>query len=260
MPSDKEKTTRQNFSAAQRVLALGYGVVAHLTFVAAVCTMVWSLYGGLLGGFGGCEGWMRWIANLILVAQFPILHSWLLTRGGRPWLNCLAPLRLAPQLQPTTYVLVASLQLLAVFLAWSPDPTASVWWEPKGAVWWVHVTLYAIAWTLLGKSMWDAHLGIQTGYIGWLSIWRNHNRISWPPLPTSGLFRICRQPIYFSFMLTLWTGPVWTLDKIVVALVWTAYCYWGPVLKEQRLERAYGGQFRAYKDRVPYWPSVGRND
>ena len=34
--------------------------------------------------------------------------------------------------------------------------------------------------------MWDGHLGVQMGYIGWLSVWRRLPTIPWPDLPTRG--------------------------------------------------------------------------
>jgi protein-S-isoprenylcysteine O-methyltransferase Ste14 len=236
-----------------RMIALGYGMVSHVLFLGSVAVMIWCLYWGLLPGLGPFAGPWRWIANFALLAQFPVLHSFLLAKRGRRVLMRLAPEPVSNRLQPTTYVTIASLQLLAVFLLWS-SADAKVLWHPRGAVLFLHTALYVGSWILLAKSMWDAHLGVQTGYIGWLSIWRGLPRIPWPALPTTGIFRVCRQPIYFSFMLTLWTGPVWTLDKVFLALLWTAYCYWGPTLKEHRTEQAYGSDFIEYRRSVPYWP------
>lgn len=240
------------FSAMQRAFALVYGGVSLVLFACAVGVMMRSLYGGLLSGYGGLTGFVRWGANLLLIAQFPLLHSALLSPAGRAVLSRIAPEQLGVRLQTTTYVVVASLQIMAVFLLWSPAQRS--FWEPRGIVWGVHVGVYSFAWVLLAKSMWDAHLGIQMGYLGWTSVWRNELKIRWPGLPTTGLFRVCRQPIYFSFMLTLWSGPVWTVDKVFLAVLWSVYCYWGPVLKEQRLERSFGEAFRAYRACTPYWP------
>ena len=72
-------------------------------------------------------------------------------------------------------------------------------------------------------------------------------------MPRTGLFRIVRQPIYVSFALTVWTVPVWTPDQLTVALVLTAYCVAGPLLKERRFHRRFGPEFEAYAGRVPYW-------
>ena len=84
-------------------------------------------------------------------------------------------------------------------------------------------------------------------------------------MPTTGLFRIVRQPIYVAFALTLWTVPTWTPDQLAVALVLTTYCLVGPLLKERRFKRRFGQIFVAYANCVPYWlpwprPPIRRND
>jgi protein-S-isoprenylcysteine O-methyltransferase Ste14 len=73
-----------------------------------------------------------------------------------------------------------------------------------------------------------------------------------PDMPTGGLFRLIRQPIYVSFALTLWTVPVWTPDQLAVACTLTAYCLAAPLLKERRFATRYGSRFAAYKAAVPY--------
>jgi methanethiol S-methyltransferase len=71
-------------------------------------------------------------------------------------------------------------------------------------------------------------------------------------MPTSGLFRLIRHPIYVGFTLTLWTVPVWTPDQLAVAVSFTAYCLIAPLLKEHRFANLYGERFAAYQARVPY--------
>jgi hypothetical protein len=179
----------------ERYSSLAYGLVSHAAFASAVSLMIYSLFSGFQFGCGTFTGPWRWVVNTALILQFPILHSLLLARVGTPLLDAIAPPKLAVRLRPTTYVLVASLQLLAVFVGWSPG--SRIFWIPSGTLYYVHCFLFATSWMLLGKAMWDGHLGIQTGYIGWTSIWRGERSIRWPGLPTTGLFRVCRQPIYF---------------------------------------------------------------
>jgi len=250
--TDIRSSDEKKFTMVERLAALGFGGLVHVSFAVAVGMMVYALFGGLQFGYGPCGGVWRWIANSALILQFPFLHSLLLTRRAAPMLDALAPSKLSLQLRPTMYVLFASLQLLLVFLCWSPG--SHVLWIPSGTTYYLHCALYVASWLLLGKAMWDGHLGIQTGYIGWTSIWRGQSSIRWPKMPESGLFKVCRQPIYFSFMLTLWTGPVWTVDKLYVALLWTLYCLVGPIFKEKRMSRRFGAEFANYRKRVPYWP------
>ena len=75
---------------------------------------------------------------------------------------------------------------------------------------------------------------------------------TFPDMPTKGLFRIIRQPIYVSFVLTLWTVPVWTPDQFSLAVILTIYCLVAPRLKEQRFKKLYGERFLRYQEIVPY--------
>ncbi len=246
-----------NLTGTDQVAAAFYGVLSLALFVVSVALMVHSLYHGLQNSWGQLRGWTRTVTNLVLIAQFPALHSALLSKSGRRALNRLAPRRIAQRLQPTTYVLIASLQLIAFFLLWTPS--GEILWEPQGAALAVPRACFAASWVLLGISMWQGHLGVQLGYIGWLSVWKRLPSIAWPGLPTKGIYAVCRQPIYFSFMLTLWTGPVWSADKLEVAVLWSLYCLIAPVLKERRQMRSYGEQFQEYRRNVPYWPGFKRS-
>jgi 2-polyprenyl-6-hydroxyphenyl methylase/3-demethylubiquinone-9 3-methyltransferase len=114
------------------------------------------------------------------------------------------------------------------------------------------IALYTAGWLLLLKSMFDAGITLQTGALGWWAVYRN-TRPAYPPMPTRGLFRVCRQPIYLSFAITLWTVPVWTPDQLVLAVVLSVYCLTGPLLKEARFTRLFGREFEAYRARHPYW-------
>ncbi|MFT7535116.1 MAG: protein-S-isoprenylcysteine O-methyltransferase Ste14 [Hyphomicrobiaceae bacterium] len=71
-------------------------------------------------------------------------------------------------------------------------------------------------------------------------------------MPSGGLFRGCRQPIYLGFAMVLWTAPTWSLDWLLLSLVWGSYCAIGPLLKEARWLRMYGSQFAEYRASVPY--------
>ena len=86
----------------------------------------------------------------------------------------------------------------------------------------------------------------------WDGCRRCKNPTHFPDMPTTGLFRVIRHPIYVAFALTTWTVPVWTPDQLGLALGLTLYCLMAPRLKERRLARRYGARFVAYKQRVPY--------
>lgn len=234
----------------QRATAILYGVLCHACFAVGVGTMVVMMYFGMSLSLGRLTGWWRWIANAALLLQFVAMHSFLLSGKGRALLAQLAPAALGRDLATTTYALIASIQIFLLFALWSP--TGIVWWQAQGVTLAVMTCLYAAAWLLLGKSMMDAGLALQTGLLGWWAVLRNKKPV-YPTMPQTGLFRLTRQPIYVSFALTLWTVPTWTPDQLVVATTLTLYCLVGPLFKEARFQKIYGEAFASYRQRTPYW-------
>jgi protein-S-isoprenylcysteine O-methyltransferase Ste14 len=218
--------------------------------VAGVGAMMIMMFFGMSRSLGVLHAPWSYLANALLLAQFPLLHSMLLSRRGRAVLGRLAPHGLGGRLATTTYALIASVQVWLLFALWSPSGT--VWWRASGSLFGVLCCLYAVAWLLLLKSIIDAGFALQTGLLGWRAVAR-HRAPIYPPMPTTGLFRLCRQPIYAAFALTLWTVPTMTPDQFVVSLVLTAYCLVGPLFKEARFARHFGEPFARYQQNVPYW-------
>lgn len=241
------KTT---YTTAQRYTALIYGLVGFVLFVTSVVGMMVSLYRGLSTGFVALSGASAWAANVLLLMQFALGHSWLLSERGRRFMTKLAPLGLGKPLSTTIFAGLASIQLLLVFLLWSPS--AVMWAAPEGWALNLLTAAYCGSWLLLAKSMSDAGLEIQMGFLGWHSVWTNREPM-YRPFTRGGLFKWVRQPIYLSFTLILWTAPVWTPDHLVLAVLWTVYCYVAPFIKEKRYQQWYGDAFVRYQKRVPYW-------
>ena len=235
---------------AGRLVAIAYGVGCHILFVLGVGAMMVEMAFGMSRSWGTLAPPWRWIADTALLLQFPVAHSLLLSRQGRKLLGRLAPLGLGVQLSTTTYAAVASIQVGLLFLLWTPSGV--VWWHAGGWRLLVTCSLYAAAWLLLLKSILDAGFPLQVGLLGWWAVARGRKPV-YPPMPRHGLFRLCRQPIYVAFALTLWTVPWWTPDQLAVATVLTLYCLLGPLFKEARFQRLFGAEFTSYRRRVPYW-------
>lgn len=238
------------YSWAQRWTALLVGMACHSVFLVSLAVMFVSLYRGLGQGWIALPGFSGWPVNLLLMAQFALGHSWLLSDKGRRFLGRLLPLKLGIPLATTLYAGIASLQLLVLFLFWSPSQV--LWTAPQG---WIHIALtgfYVASWLLLLKAMKDAGLEIQLGYLGWTSVWSG-KAPAYKSFARTGLFKRSRQPIYVAFTLILWSAPTWTPDHLFLAIVLTSYCVAAPLLKEKRYLRWHGDAFRRYQARVPYW-------
>jgi ubiquinone biosynthesis O-methyltransferase len=254
-------TAQRHGAMKRKALAAAYGAVCHILFAAGVGMMMAQMYAGMSRGFGSLAAPWSFIANALLLAQFPLAHSFLLSQAGRNRLARCAPRAFASDLAPTTYVIIASAQVFLLFSLWTPSGV--VWWEARGAARWLLTALYAASWLLLGKAILDAGVALQSGALGWLAVFRDE-RPRYPGMPSSGLFRFCRQPIYLAFALTLWTVPVWTPDQLALAVALTAYCLIGPLFKERRFARIFGQAFADYRRGHPYFLPTGarpaRND
>lgn len=228
--------------------AMVMAVLCHTMFAAAVGSLVVALATGFQLGCGRAGSWAI-VANGLLLAQFPVIHSLLLTGPGRRLLARLSPVGHGRTLTITTYAIAASAQLLLTVWAWSPS--GIVWHRPTGFGGGAQWVLFVGAWVFLQKALWDAGLAVQSGAAGWLALFRGR-AVDWGPMPTTGLFASCRQPIYLGFALVLWTAPVWTPDWLALAAAWSVYCVVGPRWKEARWQRQFGPQFVAYRETVPY--------
>jgi protein-S-isoprenylcysteine O-methyltransferase Ste14 len=235
--------------AGRIALALGLGVLCHALFASGVLAMIVAMFFGLSESLGAVPWPWAPLANAALIVQFPLAHSLLLTGpGGR----LLARLILGPYgqtLATTTYAIIASAQLLALFALWTPS--GIVWWRAEGAVFWAVTAAYATSWLILLKASFDVGAEVQSGALGWMSLMARIRPV-FPDMPTQGLFRLIRQPIYLAFALTLWTVSVWTPDQLVLAVSFTAYCLAAPRLKERRFAARYGDRFARYRADVPY--------
>ena len=233
-----------------KIWAICYGAFCHLTFLVAGLSMFFTILTGFTYSFGTLSGLASLIANIFLLLQFPIGHSFFLTNKGMKFLDLLAPKDYAKTLRTTIYASLASLQLIALFIFWSPSNM--VVWNVDYPLNLFMVTLNLLSWTLLTISSIQAGYQLQTGSLGWVSLYKNE-RLRYPNMPKTGLFSLIRQPIYFSFCLVLWSSPMMTLDLFIVAVSYSCYCFFGPFFKELRFGRLYGQEFEVYKSRTPYF-------
>ena len=235
--------------AGRIALALGLGALCHTLFAAGVLAMIVAMFFGLSEGLGAVPWPWAALANAALIVQFPLAHSLLLTGPGGRLLARMIPGPHGRTLATTTYAIIASAQLLALFALWTPS--GILWWRAEGAVFWAVSAAYGASWLILLKASFDAGAEVQSGALGWMSLLARIRPV-FPDMPTQGLFRLIRQPIYVAFALTLWTVPVWTPDQLALAISFTAYCLLAPRLKERRFAARYGDHFARYRADVPY--------
>ena len=233
-----------------KLISILYGLVCHVTFAVSGLCMFWVLFNGLTVSFGFVRHPLSIFINILLLLQFPILHSFLLTNSGRRVLRCFSPSKYAKTLETTIYASIASIQLLVLFLLWTPSNI--VIYDLKYPYNIPNFLLFILGWVLLGISSFQAGYKVQTGSLGWTSMFLSE-KPKFPPMPINGLFKLIRQPIYFSFCIVLWTPPTMTVDLFFLAFIYSLYCYFSPLLKEKRFTKLYGKSFLKYKKNTPYF-------
>lgn len=240
----------------RRLVALLYGVGCHSLFLAAIASAMVAMYHGMLRP--GLIHWSKpWATlwDLGLLLQFPLLHSFLLSKPGHRLMMRMAPRTFASDLSTTLFTIVASAQMLLLYVAWSP--VGPVLWQASGVLKVILSLLYLGSWLFLGRAMADGGLATQTGFLGWSSVFRGL-KPRYSDMPEQGLFRHTRHPIYLAFATIVWLVPTWTPDQLVLALWFTSYCLVGPLHKERRYARRYGERFLEYRSRVPYFLPTGK--
>ncbi len=231
-----------------KLIALVLGILCHLSFCVAILLMAYMLFEGLTKSLVPVTQYGRYV-NFLLLIQFPLLHSFLLSKKGRMLLELPFPKGLGRDLSTTTYGLIASLQLIAVFLFWTPNQ--QIWFVPTGVVYYLSSLLYLLSWGLLLKALGEAGLAMHTGYLGWSAVFAGR-KPEYPNLCSKGLHNCTRHPIYLAFSLIILTAPVWSFDHFVLAAVWVSYCVFGPLLKEKRMLKRYGEEYRQRQNKIPY--------
>lgn len=71
------------------------------------------------------------------------------------------------------------------------------------------------------------------------------------PLAIRGPYRWVRHPLYFLMLALIWACPDVTLDRLLFAVLWSAWIVAGTLLEERDLAAEFGADYRAYQQAVP---------
>jgi methanethiol S-methyltransferase len=187
-----------------------------------------------------------WIDGF-LALQFAVLHSLLLWPPVRERLARVTP----SALFGCIFCLSTCVSLGATMELWQPSLEAL--WRFDGAARQVVDTAFLLSWGALTYSLWLTGFGFQTGWTTWWD-WSLGRRPDPRTFDPRGAYRYFRHPVYLSFLGLVWFNPEMTLDRLVLALVWTTHIFIGSYLKDRRLAQYVGEPYRKYQRRVPGFP------
>lgn len=232
-----------------RLLALLYGAVCYLVFFV---TFLYAI--GFVGDLAvpksidsGAAGppVRALLVDLLLLGVFAVQHSVMARPAFKRWWTRFIP----PPVERSTYVLLASLALIALFWLWQPLP--GVVWEAGGAAW--RGLLWALFWlgwamVLVGTFLIDHFdlFGLRQVYL--YTKGREYTQIGFR---TPFLYRLVRHPIMLGFLIAFWATPRMSAAHLLFSVATTVYVLIALRLEERDMLSYHGAAYRDYQRRVP---------
>ena len=235
-----------------------YGVVSYAIFFG---TFLYAL--GFVGNFAvprtldgvASAGFASaLLIDLGLLGLFAIQHSVMARPAFKRWFTRLVPV----SAERSTYVLLSSLALIAMF----------AWWQPLGGVVWtvsdptvrgVLWGCFAFGWLLVLVS---TFLINHFDLFGLRQVWLQLTGRPYTDLKfgTPGPYRLVRHPLYVGWLFAFWATPTMTGTHLLFAFITTAYILVAIQFEENDLVDSLGADYRRYRERVPMIiPRLGRS-
>ena len=232
-----------------RIIIFCYGIACYGAFLAAFVYLAGFLanfavprsvdVGTSMGGAGAL------LVNVGLLLLFGIQHS-VMARPAfkRQWT------RLIPEpMERSTYVLISSIVLAALFVFWQPLPDAI--WEAE-----------SLPGKLLGWGAYGAGLGLvlaSTLLIDHLELFGLkqvicqllRRRAVPPQFQVRYLYKFVRHPLYLGWLITVWATPTLSVGHALFAGAMTAYILIAVRFEESDLVDVHGQQYERYRAEAP---------
>jgi methanethiol S-methyltransferase len=232
-----------------RIVIFVYGIVSY-----AIALAVFVYGVGFIGGFitpttlDGVPKVPLGQALLIdvgMLLAFAVQHSGMARPAFKKWWKRIVP----EAAERSTYVLVSSLAMVALFLYWQPIGGV-VWSAPLGIARSSIIGLYLFGWVLL---LYTTFLIDHFDLFGLKQVWRRLGERTYraPVFHTPSLYKLVRHPLYIGWLTIFWAAPTMTVAHLVFAVITTAYILIAIRWEEHDLESAFGEVYVEYKSRTP---------
>jgi protein-S-isoprenylcysteine O-methyltransferase Ste14 len=242
-----------------RALYILFGLAAYLLFfltflylIAFIGDLSWVDMTVDRGGVDG-SALSAAVIDLGLVALFGVQHS-VMARPGfkRAWT------RIVPEpLERSVYVLIASMMLVVVIVAWRPIP-ATVWDTDNSTAAALIYTLFALGWLIVLVS---TLLLSHSELFGLKQVWNHAHGADAvePTLRTPLFYKLVRHPLYSGFLIAFWAIPHMTVGHLLFATTMLTYVLIAIGYEERDLVSVFGRDYEAYRRQVGrLTPRLGR--
>jgi protein-S-isoprenylcysteine O-methyltransferase Ste14 len=185
------------------------------------------------------------LINLGLLTLFAVQHSGMARPAFKRWWTRIVP----RPLERSTYVLLSSLALIALFAFW--QPMGGVVWHVEGELARAMILgVYFLGWgVVLLATFLINHFDLFGLRQAWLHfVGQEYTRLK---LEEPLLYRYVRHPLYVGWLMVFWAAPTMTLAHLVFALVTTVYILVAIQWEERDLVNEHGRAYEEYRRRVP---------
>ena len=240
----------------QRVLIFIYGVISYAIFFG---TFVYAA--GFVGNIFVPKAIdsaqqiplaQALLINLGLLLLFAVQHSLMARPFFKRWLT-----RYIPQAaERSTYVLISSLLLIALFWFWEPMG-GTIWNVESEAGRILLHSAFAFGWLLVLVS---TFLINHFDLFGLRQVWLNLKNRPYTELEFKMpfVYRLVRHPLYLGWLFAFWATPTMTVAHLVFAAATTAYILVAIQLEERDLMRVHP-EYADYREAIPMIiPFLGR--
>lgn len=184
------------------------------------------------------------VINMLLLAVFAIQHSVMARSAFKAWWT-----RIIPQAaERSTYVLLSSLALIALFYFW--QPMGGVIWQVENRSGQLPLLAgFAFGWALV---LYSTFLINHFDLFGLRQVWLQLLGKPYTALPfkTPAAYKLVRHPLYLGWFFVFWCTPQMTVTHLLFAVLTSVYILIGIFLEERDLIQAHP-EYRAYRQQVP---------
>jgi protein-S-isoprenylcysteine O-methyltransferase Ste14 len=233
----------------KRIATFAYGVICYAIFFG---TFLYAI--GFVGNFivpksidsspDGPLG-QALLIDALLLGLFAVQHSVMARPAFKRWWTRFVP----KPVERSTFVLFASLALIALFAFW--QPIGGVIWDVQNPV--GRDVLYGLCAFGWGLVLVATFLINHFDLFGLRQVWLYLRGKEYRPLNfgTPGLYKIVRHPLYVGFFFAFWATPAMTAAHLFFALMTTAYILVAIRFEEHDLVTEHGVRYSEYRKQVP---------
>jgi protein-S-isoprenylcysteine O-methyltransferase Ste14 len=185
------------------------------------------------------------IINCLLLTIFSLQHSIMARPGFKKWFATILP----SEINRSTYILISSILLAAVFWLWKPIPTVvfDLRGSFPGTVLWI---LYGLGWMIGIISTFQINHFELFGLSQAIDYLKGKQSRS-DHFVTPFFYQIVRHPIYLGWLMIHWITPYMTIGRMLFASFISVYIFIAIYFEERDLIDEFGEKYKAYRRSTP---------